>query len=156
MIHLTEKLISETLEKAKNSSRKRATYCFHKPDDVLQRMLNVGFSETYVRPHKHENPEKLEIFIILKGKVGILFFDDEGNIKDKKIISKQNQVYLAEIPTKTWHSFIVISPDAAMYELILGKYDPETHKVYPNWAPEKSTEEAKEYLEELRGYFEKQ
>ena len=156
MINLTEKLIFETFEKAKKSLRKRANYCFHKPDESLQRMLNVGFSETYVRPHKHENPDKLEIFFILKGEFGILFFDDKGNIKDKKVISDNNKVYLAEVPPKIWHSFIILSPKAAMYEILLGKYDPETHKKYPDWAPDEQSDKTKEYLEKLRSSFEKQ
>ena len=75
-LKLTEKL----LQKARGSTRKRVVHCFHNPDDTLQRMINAGLSDSYFRPHKHENPDKLEIFSILEGVAAVIIFDDNGKI----------------------------------------------------------------------------
>lgn len=145
---INNKLINETLEKARNSPRKRAVHCFSKPEDKIQRMINAGLKDTYVRPHKHENPDKLEIFSILKGKVAILMFNDNGEITDSFVLDAENKA--VEIPPKTWHSFIILSDEAALYEIIDGPYNPETHKQFAEFAPEEGTEEAINYLNKLK------
>ena len=72
---IDDKLIKPLTIKAANSVRKRTNYNFHKRnDDPLQRMLNVLQPGTYVQPHKHENPDKRETFIILQGRLLIILF----------------------------------------------------------------------------------
>jgi len=144
-------LIEETLKKARGSPRRRAIYCFHGPGETLQRMINAGLADTYARPHKHEDPDKLEIFLILHGKVGILFFGDEGDITEKTVLDDAGPNYAAEIPPRTWHSFIILSPEAAVYELIEGRFNPKTHKNYAPWAPAEEDEAAAtDYLLSLK------
>ena len=155
MFTTNNKLINETLEKARNSPRKREVYCFSSPQDKIQRMINVGLKETYVRPHKHENPDKLEIFSILKGKVAILIFDDIGKITDSIILDEDKDNKAVEIPAKTWHSFIVLSDEAALYEIIEGPYDPKSHKKFAEFAPEEGTDEAAKYLQNKVNYINK-
>ena len=64
---------SDNLKKLKQqatySPRLRKNYNFHKdPEDTLHRMLHAMNPGTYVQPHKHEDPDKREVFIILEGK----------------------------------------------------------------------------------------
>lgn len=157
MIKKIDKLIIEkTLQEARKSPRRRAIYCFHNSEDTLQRMINAGLSNTYARPHKHENPDKLEIFVILKGKVAIILFDDTGKIIYNIILEDKGQNKAFEIPPKVWHSFIILSNEAVLYEVIEGKYDPKTHKNFAEWAPaEENIEESKKYLEEMKNYINK-
>lgn len=143
-------LIEKILQKARESPRKRAIYCFHNSDENLQRMINAGLSDTYVQPHKHENPDKLEIFSILKGIVSILIFDDNGKIIDSVTLDENGHVKLVEIQPKTWHTFVILSDEAALYEIIEGKYDSKIHKNLAPWAPEENFEEAKIFLKELK------
>lgn len=146
---LDSKLIEQTLQKARESPRKRANYCFHNPDESLQRMVNAALFDTYFRPHKHENPDKLEIFSILKGKVAILTFDEAGGVVD--VVRLDEEVKSVEIPPKTWHTVVVLSPEAVFHEIIDGKYDPKTHKEFSSWSPEEeNVEEVKKYLDKLR------
>jgi len=59
-------LLNEVIQKAKNSPRGRMNYNFH--DDLvdpINRMLNAFEPGTYIQPHKHENPDKREVFILL-------------------------------------------------------------------------------------------
>jgi cupin fold WbuC family metalloprotein len=149
MIGIEPSIIESALKKARASSRKRAIQCFHRPEERLQRMINACLYETYIMPHKHENPDKLEIFFILKGRVAFLIFDDNGKIIESIILNEDGPIKFIEIPPKTWHNLVVISPEAVLYEIIEGKYDPETHKKFAPWAP-KEDEENGTYLETLR------
>ncbi|MCD6090895.1 MAG: WbuC family cupin fold metalloprotein, partial [Bacteroidales bacterium] len=70
MIKINEAFISVVSQKAKESPRKRINFNFHKEDTAtLQRMLNAMEPGTYIRPHKHENPDKVEAFFALRGRI---------------------------------------------------------------------------------------
>lgn len=149
--HLTETIINDTLNKAKASPRKRAIYSFHTPEDTLQRMINAGFSDTYARPHKHEDPDKLEMFCIIEGKVAILSFHDNGEIQDCVIIDSTTDIRIVEIPPRTWHSIVILSEKAVLYEIIEGKYDAATHKKFAPWSPDEADAGATEnYVTDLK------
>jgi cupin fold WbuC family metalloprotein len=40
-------------------------YNFHQAEDCLQRFLNAIEPESYIRPHRHINPEREEIFLLI-------------------------------------------------------------------------------------------
>lgn len=148
-------LIEKTLQEAGKSERKRANYCFHSPNETLHRMINAGLCDTYVRPHKHENPDKLEIFLILKGTVAVVMFDDNGKITESIKLDENGDIKAVEIPPKTWHTFIILSKEAALYEIIEGKYDAKTHKQFALWSPkEENHKEVRKYLNGLKNKIE--
>ena len=67
---INEQLLDETQAKALQSPRLRMNYNFHeKLDDPINRLLNAMEPGTYLRPHRHLNPAKDEIFLLLRGKV---------------------------------------------------------------------------------------
>jgi cupin fold WbuC family metalloprotein len=99
MIVIHRQLVSSVSEGAKNSPRLRKNYNFHADyADPVNRMLNAFEPWTYVRPHKHESPDKCEVFVILTGKALALRFDDAGEIPDEG--SPEAAAYLASILTK--------------------------------------------------------
>lgn len=146
MIKITEDLMINLSDKAKNSTRKRINYNFHNSsNDHLQRFLNAAEPETYVRPHKHENPDKVEIFLILKGRVLVIEFDDNGKIIDHAILDSDEGNKGVEILPRTWHSIIVLQKDSILYEIKEGPYGMETAKIFAKWAPEEGTKESQEF-----------
>ena len=139
------------IRQARSSERRRAIYNYHRPTERLQRMLNAGMRNTYVAPHVHDHPRKLEIFIVLRGSVAVVAFDQGGGLVDCAILSDKGPVRAAEIPAGTWHSFVVLTPSAAVYELVDGRYDPRTHKHSAPWAPgERDGRGASAFLKKLR------
>jgi cupin fold WbuC family metalloprotein len=41
-------------------------YNFHESlDDPINRLINAMEPETYLRPHRHKNPDKNEVFLLL-------------------------------------------------------------------------------------------
>ncbi|MCK4287984.1 MAG: WbuC family cupin fold metalloprotein [Bacteroidales bacterium] len=155
MIKINEQFISITSDKAKKSPRKRKNYNFHKkPEDTLQRMLNAIEPDTYIQPHKHENPDKREVFFVLRGKILVVEFDDEGNITDHIILDPSKGNYGAEIPSRTWHVIISLEKDSVAYEVKDGPYNPEDDKHFAPWSPKEGDDNAldfnKKILRELK------
>ncbi len=150
MIKITDKLMNTLSNKARTSVRKRCSYNFHNSNsDCIQRFLNVAEPDTYVRPHKHENPDKIEIFLILKGSVLVVEFNDNGKITDHIILDSEKGNNGVEISPKTWHSFIVLKEGSVLYEIKEGPYIMETDKIFAEWAPEEGTEEAQKFNEKI-------
>jgi len=104
---------------------------------------------TYLQPHKHENPDKREVFIALKGKFIALEFDDYGNITDSMVLDPTKGNYAAEVAERTYHSVICLEPDSVIYELKDGPYDPNDDKHFANWAPKEGEKECEEFINKI-------
>lgn len=136
MIKINEVLISESSEKAKNSPRRRINFNFHKEDSAsLQRMLNAMEPDTYFQPHKHENPDKVEAFFVLRGRILVVEFDDKGNIIDHLILDAKAGNFGTEIAPRTWHTVICLEADSVAYEVKDGPYNAAIDKNFAVWAP---------------------
>jgi cupin fold WbuC family metalloprotein len=149
-------LMEATLARARVSPRRRANHCFHAPGDRLQRMVNAALRGSYFQPHRHKDPDKLEIFTALAGRTLVVTFDDEGNPEDTALLSAdpadgaEGALRQVEIPPGAWHTLAVLSPEAVLYEVIDGHFDPKTHKRFAPWAPSESDPEAAQaYLADL-------
>jgi cupin fold WbuC family metalloprotein len=153
---IDQALVDEVLTRARQSPRRRANHCFHRPGDRLQRMVNAGLAGTYFAPHRHKDPDKLEIFTLLTGRVIVITFDDAGEILDRALLGRDMatpdgaETWQVEIPPGTWHTLAVLSPEAVLYEVIDGYFDANTHKRFAPWAPAEADGEAvRIYMEEL-------
>lgn len=150
MIKITDELLNTISNEARFSNRKRCNYSFHNSNsDYIQRFLNAGEPGTYVRPHKHENPGRVEIFLILKGRFLVIEFNDDGEIIDHIILDSEKGKKGVEIPPSSWHSFIVLKEGSVLYEVKEGPFILETDKIFAKWAPEEGTKEAQEFNEKI-------
>lgn len=148
---ITQQLLNETISMAKKSERKRKNFNFHEHEnDLLQRMLNALEPETYVRPHKHENPDKREVFIVLRGKLAFFIFDDMGNIKTIEILEADSENFGIEIEAGVWHTLVSLQTGTVIYEIKDGPYNPENDKNFAEWSPEEFSDKAQQYLEKLK------
>ena len=147
---INNQLLTAVSAQAKVSPRKRQNYNFHETlDAVVQRMLNALEPGTYVCPHKHESPDKIEAFIILTGKALVAEFDDTGNITTFSIIESGSDVYGVEIQPRTWHCIVPLVPGTMVYEAKEGPFSPLTDKNFAPWAPKEGTPGCDEYTREL-------
>ncbi|MFH0867241.1 MAG: WbuC family cupin fold metalloprotein, partial [Bacteroidota bacterium] len=150
-IKIQESLLCSLTEEARKNPRRRKNHNFHKEDsDTLQRMLNALEPSTYVRPHKHVNPDKREVFVLLKGKIVVVEFDDNGNISDRIILDNSKGNYAVEITPGSWHTVISLESGSVYYEVKDGPYDPVSDKVFADWSPVEDAQEAKLYLDNLK------
>ena len=148
---IDERLIGRIAEEAKKSPRLRMNYNFHENHEApINRLLNVMNPGSYFPPHRHLNPDKQEIFLVLKGCLITFLFDDEGNILEKYEIAPEKGIYGMEIPPYVWHSFIVMESDTVVYEVKQGPFTPLSPENIASWAPSANDYNATvEYMEKL-------
>jgi len=150
MIIINDDLIASITAKANVSPRLRMNYNFHPQlDDPLQRMLNCLEPGTYIQPHKHENPDKCEAFILLKGKVLVVEFDNGGRVTSHALLKAGTGTYGAEIAPRIYHCIIALEPDSVVYEVKNGPYSPLDDKNFASWAPKEGEEGCCAYIENL-------
>jgi len=150
MIKIDNLLLNQLTQQAKLSPRKRMNYNFHKtPDDLLQRMLNAIEPDSYIRPHKHENPDKREAFFALRGSFVVFEFDNNGSINDFTILKPENGNFGVEIAPRIWHSIVALESGTVAYEVKDGPYNPLNDKNFAAWAPAEGDASAAKYLESL-------
>jgi cupin fold WbuC family metalloprotein len=152
---IDKKLLDETTEKAKQSPRLRMNYNFHESlDDPLNRLINAMEPDTYLRPHRHKNPDKNEIFLLLRGKAALFLFDNEGNVTEKIILDPSAGIYGGEIPPEVWHTLIVLESGSVVYEIKQGPFAPLSPENMAPWSPAaEDTQEAKKYMDQLKSYL---
>ncbi len=132
---------------AKCNDRKRQNYCYHDGDtDTLQRMINAFEPNTYVRPHRHKNPDKREVFVILRGRLLVMFFNDDGKITEHVVLDSAKGLFAVEIAANEWHSATGLDLDTVVYEIKDGPYIQSADKTFATWAPAEGAAEANAYL----------
>ena len=147
---IDDKLLSETSKKAIGSERKRMNYNIHESlDDPINRLLNAIEPESYVKPHKHEDPDKREIFVVLKGKLAVIEFNDRGNILSHCILDPKSGVHAIEIPARAWHTIISLESGSVVIEFKDGPYKAINDKNFASWAPDEGSPEALNYNQRL-------
>jgi cupin fold WbuC family metalloprotein len=150
MIKITHQLVTDLSKEAAASPRLRKNYNFHREaSDPLQRMLNALELGTYVQPHRHQNPDKREAFILLSGSLLVVEFDEHGAVSDHSVLSTAKGVHGAEIAAATWHTIVALEPSTVVYELKDGPWDPADDKDFAPWAPAEGEAESAAWLERL-------
>jgi cupin fold WbuC family metalloprotein len=147
-----QQLLDQVSAKAKASPRLRMNHNLHQLDDRVQRMLNALEPDTYVRAHRHIDPPKAEMFVILRGKTAVLIFDDDGEVTDCIILSPEGSCAV-DIPPGHWHSLVALEPGTVVMEAKDGPYIPSTDKDFAGWAPRENSRDAAAWLERMRGWI---
>lgn len=137
--------IDNLIRRAQNNTRKRQIFRLHEHHEPVQRMVNALVPGTYIPPHKHENPDKVELFNILKGRIAVLQFNETGEIEVVVILDANGINRIVDIAPRTYHSLIPLEASAVM-EIIQGPYDEKTHKQFASWAPKEDNPKATDYL----------
>jgi cupin fold WbuC family metalloprotein len=152
MITIDNATLDALIQEAKVSPRKRKNLNFHKePSDPLQRLLNAIEPGSYVQPHKHESPDKREVFMAVRGRLLVVEFDDEGKITDHTIIDAQQGPFVVEIAAKTWHTIVSLLNGSVVFEVKDGPYEAMSDKNFAPWAPKEGDKQAGDYIQSVLG-----
>ncbi len=144
---ISQKSLSELSQKAIQSPRRRLNFNFHDDlADPINRMLNAFEPGTYIQPHKHENPDKREVFIVLRGRLIVAFFNDSGHPTEFILLDPLKGNHAVEIPAGAWHTLISLESGSVVYEVKDGPYIPLSDKNFAAWAPREGDPECGEYL----------
>jgi peptide methionine sulfoxide reductase msrA/msrB len=110
---IDDNLMNGLAEEAKKSPRLRKNYNFHQSlQDKCHRFLNALELGTFIPVHHH--PDKDETFVILKGKVRVTTYNDEGEIVESCVISQESGRYGVDIPKNVWHGLECLEPSVLL------------------------------------------
>ena len=91
MKRLSRATVQELIVSAASSPRLRSNENIHPSlDDPVQRFVNAMEPGTYVRPHRHQQEGRWELFVIISGAAAVLLFDDEGRVTERVEMSTEN------------------------------------------------------------------
>jgi len=145
MIKIDIPLLDEVTAKAKQSPRLRMNHNFHPQlDDPVQRLLNALEPWTYIRPHKHVTKE--ESFVLLRGSVLAVVFNDDGSIRDHVILNSASGSLGVEFEENAFHMLTSLESGSVVYEIKEGPFVPHTEASSAPWAPREQTPAAREFL----------
>src|SRR3989344_5011007 len=98
-------LINKIILDSKTAIRRRARNNFHQNTEKIQRMVVAFQKDAYIQPHKHQNPDKVEVFICLKGRFLAICFDSDGAIIDHAIFGEKENIKGIEVSPRLYHTF---------------------------------------------------
>ena len=147
-------LIDRLLEQARRSPRLRKNFNFHdRAGHPCQRLINALLPDAYIQPHRHLDPNKEEMLLILRGSLGLVFFDDAGKVDRKLVIEEGGEHIAVNIPAGMFHTAVALHRGAVVFEAKAGPYEPHTTQEKAGFAPDENAPHAAAYLERLKRLF---
>ena len=132
---LDNETVTALLATAADSPRLRANHNIHPVlEDPVQRFFNAMQPGTYVRPHRHSTPPRWELFVVLRGAMALLVFDDSGRVAERQELKAEGPVFGAEVEAGRWHELVALQP-SVLFELKPGPYSAPSDKDFAPWAP---------------------
>ncbi|MDE7381937.1 MAG: WbuC family cupin fold metalloprotein [Muribaculaceae bacterium] len=121
---INERMIEEIEEMAAESPRLRMNYNLHEgPDSLSHRLINVLLPGTPMPVHRHAHSD--ETFIILRGKLFVVFYDETGAEIERFLLDSSIGNFGVNIPSNQWHG-IEVMETSAIFEVKDGPYTPLT------------------------------
>ena len=114
-------LLNEVSEQAKASPRLRMNYNFHQSlDERCHRFLNAVEPWADIPIHRH--PEKEESFVVLRGKIRVTTYNDDGTIIEDLVLSPTEGRYGVNVEKNVWHTVEALEPGSVIFECKEGPY----------------------------------
>ena len=156
MTVLTERLYGEEdfaqlREQSLQNERLRQHLNIHTDySDPCQRLFVAMQPSSYVVPHRHTSPAKSETFIVLRGTVGILIFNDDGDVARSELLGPGQKAQVCDIPPGLWHTAVALDSESLFMEVKVGPYCPIDSVDVAPWAPVAGSEGVADYLHILK------
>ncbi len=160
---IDDKLLDEVCAEAAASPRRRKNRNFHPRDEHPgHRLLNALMADTYIPPHRHLDPNKDETYVVLRGRIGLVEFDDTGAPVRTLTVGAPQGDFLrgaggtaigVDVAHCTWHTALALDDNTVFLEAKAGPYLPLTAEEKAPWAPAENSPEAAAYLAKLKALF---
>jgi len=154
VVVIDSELMQRAIEASRKSPRKRVILPIHKThDDPLQRMLNAIQPGSYIRPHRHFAPPTAESIVMLRGAIGLVTFQLDGQVDRLIRVEARSPSVGIDISPTVYHTFFALEPDTVCFEVKAGPFDPKAAKDFADWAPAEGADQSMKYLRSLYGRF---
>lgn len=150
---IDQALLDEVAVAAASAPRRRKNFNFHVSETApSNRLLNAMEPDSYIPPHRHLDASKDESIVVVRGKFGVVEFDEAGKVTGQTVLMPGGTVGI-NIPHGTYHSLVALEPGSIFFESKAGPYAPLTEAEKAAWAPQEGTDEAAAYLANLGKLF---
>lgn len=147
-------LLDALSAEAAAAPRRRRNRNFHvELAETCHRLLNAIEPGSYVVPHRHLDPARDETILCVRGRLGLVVFDDAGGIAATRLLEPGGDSVGVNLPAGTWHSLVALTPGTVMFEAKAGPYVPPSPADVAPWAPREGDASAAAYLARLEGRF---
>jgi cupin fold WbuC family metalloprotein len=154
---IDQELFDAVAVQAREAPRQRRNHNLHRESEAVQRFLNVLQPGTYVRPHRHLRAQPgtgFECFLVLQGAVGLLVLDEAGALISRQRLEGGGPLRGIELAEGQFHTLVALSPDAVLFELKQGPYQPSADKDFLAMFPAEGTAAAVAQERRWRALFE--
>ncbi|MNJ77007.1 hypothetical protein D3C77_744140 [compost metagenome] len=90
---------------------------------------------------------------MLKGRLGLLIFDDQGALTDKRVLEAGGDCLGVDLVPGVFHGLVVLEDDSIMFECKAGPYRPVGEGELAEWAPRDGEPGVAEYHAWMRAQF---
>ncbi len=141
MKSLSQAIVSQSLldavsRAAAESPRRRMNRNFHDDNEApCHRLLNAIEPGSYIQPHRHLDPNKEESMIVLRGMLGVVFFDEDGRVLETAKLTPGGENVAVNIPVGVYHSVLGLEAGTVFFEAKAGPYLPLLPEEKAPWAP---------------------
>jgi cupin fold WbuC family metalloprotein len=123
MVIIDQNLLDALTAQAKASPRLRMNLNFHQSlEDKCHRFLNAIEPGAVVPVHHH--PTKDESFVVLRGKVRVSTYADDGTVLESVVLSAAEGRLGINIPKNVWHSVASLESGSVIFECKEGPFVP--------------------------------
>ena len=144
---IAQATLTQLSSDARHSPRRRQHLNVHAElSDPIQRLFVAFEPGTYVQPHRHPEPGKWEMFVLLAGEAAVLLFDADGRVRERVMLCAQAGQRLIEIPPQQWHTLVSLQAGTLLFETKPGPYTPLSDKDFAGWAPPENTPGVSEFV----------
>ena len=120
---INKTLLDSVSKQAKESPRLRMNYNLHeKLTDSTHRFFNAMEPGTVVPIHRHQNCA--ETFILVRGSMRVVLYDDDRNVIEDTILSAGGDNYGIHIPKGVWQWVDILESGTVTFEVKEGPYEP--------------------------------
>ena len=112
---IDSQLLDSLSAQAKASPRLRMNFNFHKSlDEKCHRFLNALEPGTVMAVHHH--PTKDETFVVLRGKVAVRIYNDDGTLRERVVLGPGEGRFGLNVPKGVWHTLDCLETGTVLFE----------------------------------------
>jgi cupin fold WbuC family metalloprotein len=151
---ISDDLLRNLIAEARDAPRRRRNYNFHSDDAApCQRLLNAAEPDSYIAPHRHLDPAKDETIVLLRGRMGLILFDEHGAVAAHAVLDSTGSRFGVTIAAGTFHTLVTLATGSVFFEAKAGPYRPLADEERAAWAPAEGSPTAVPYLATLSRLF---
>ncbi len=120
---IDNEILDSLTARAQASPRLRMNLNFHQSlDEKCHRFLNAVEPGANIPIHRH--PEKDETFVVLRGRIRVITYNDDGTIIENIVLNPSEGRYGVNVGKNVWHTVEALEPGSVIFECKEGPFVP--------------------------------